>query len=459
MDTNFYHSCRLCASHKIFLIFIAYVFHIAMFNSVYASVADGTWTSYDTKVKVGNAYKTVRTVIKNPKFKSSVQGLILATTVAYVGDEVVTRYQNGEFDSSIESIKTGIAEMYANGQKAGGWLGQQFQNLSNKYSCKNGECIDTTASANYLDAKFDGVTFCRINLCAQSVGEVTSQLSEGTADYSYTYSLSSVDFLNTTSTNGKFGVQRTCISKTGGAVCNGQVTLTNNIEFIFYKTAAPVVPNSDTEVRPIVTQMDIAKDVETPSTDQQVADVATLCYLTNCNSISIQRSVDSTYPISTTASGKTIPSDITYPDSATQEDISTYPDLNDSTNSTGSDSSSIAATYPAFCTVAKAACDFFDYMKSKVDAASNYFNEQPSDQTNVNIETPAPISIDTDIKFNGQCPAPLTYDFNYGGQSQKFGITDFSPFCSMLSDIMKPIVIAISSFAAVLIVSGVRTNE
>ena len=430
-----------------------------MFNHAYASVTTGTWTSYDTKVKVGNAYKTVRTVIKNPKFKSSVQGLVLATTVTYVGDEVVTRYQNGEFDSSIESIKTGIAEMYAAGQKAGGWLGQQFQNLSNKYSCKNGKCVDTTASANYLNAKFDGVTFCRINLCADSVGEVTSQMSQGTADYSYSYSLSSVDFLNTTATNGKFGVQRTCTSKTGGAVCNGQVSSTSNVEFIYYKTAAPVVPNSETEVRPVVTPTDIAKHVATPTTDQQVADTATLCYLTNCNSIPIQRSADSSYPVSTTASGKTIPNDVTYPDSVTKEDASTYPELNDSTSSTDSDLNGIAGTYPAFCMVAKPACDFFDYITSKVDAASNYFNEQPSDQTNVNIEATPPISIDTDIKFNGQCPAPLTHDFSYGGQTQKFGITDFSPFCSMLSDIMKPIVIAVSSFIAVLIVAGVRTNE
>ncbi|EOG8123184.1 virulence factor TspB C-terminal domain-related protein [Acinetobacter baumannii] len=53
----------------------------------------------------------------------------------------------------------------------------------------------------------------------------------------------------------------------------------------------------------------------------------------------------------------------------------------------------------------------------------------------------------------------MIYEFSYGGQKQSFGIQDFTPFCSMLNDILKPISIAVSSFVAVLIIAGVRTNE
>ncbi len=103
---------------------------------------------------------------------------------------------------------------------------------------------------------------------------------------------------------------------------------------------------------------------------------------------------------------------------------------------------------PDFCDWATRLCDWLDWTQ-----------QVPEQDTELDFEDEQPINIDTVIRFNGQCPAPLTYDFNYGGQSQSFGIKDFTPFCSMLNDILKPIVIAVSSFVAVLIIGGVRTDE
>ena len=120
---------------------------------------------------------------------------------------------------------------------------------------------------------------------------------------------------------------------------------------------------------------------------------------------------------------------------------------------------SISLDFPVFCTWASTVCESVDFIKEKVGELSDYLKPEPQQDTQLDFPTDTPVNINTDIKFNGQCPAPITYDFNYGGVAQSFGIKDFTPFCSMLNDIFKPIVIAISSFVAVLIIAGVRTNE
>ncbi|MFU8928287.1 virulence factor TspB C-terminal domain-related protein [Acinetobacter puyangensis] len=119
---------------------------------------------------------------------------------------------------------------------------------------------------------------------------------------------------------------------------------------------------------------------------------------------------------------------------------------------------SMSLEFPVFCTWAGTICDSIDFIKEKVGTISDFFKEEPQQDTELDLPVDTP-NIDTNIKFNGQCPAPLTYDFTYGGQAQSFGIKDFTPFCSMLNDILKPIVIAVSSFVAVLIIGGVRTDE
>lgn len=121
--------------------------------------------------------------------------------------------------------------------------------------------------------------------------------------------------------------------------------------------------------------------------------------------------------------------------------------------------SDINVEFPIFCTWAGTICESVTFIQDKVGEISDFFRAEPQQDTQLDFPVDTPVNINTDIKFNGQCPAPLTYDFNYGGHAQSFGIKDFTPFCSMLNDILKPIVIAVSSFVAVLIIGGVRTDE
>ncbi|MGQ1325680.1 virulence factor TspB C-terminal domain-related protein [Acinetobacter baumannii] len=131
----------------------------------------------------------------------------------------------------------------------------------------------------------------------------------------------------------------------------------------------------------------------------------------------------------------------------------------DGTATGGYGDGSISLDFPIFCTWASSVCESIDFIKDKVGELSDFFKAEPQQDTHLEFPVDTPVNINTDIKFNGQCPAPLTYEFTYGGQAQSFGIKDFTPFCSMLNDIFKPIVIAVSSFVAVLIIAGVRTNE
>lgn len=116
---------------------------------------------------------------------------------------------------------------------------------------------------------------------------------------------------------------------------------------------------------------------------------------------------------------------------------------------TGSQTTTTTSTeFAGFCDYAVRLCSWLDWTQ-----------REHKQDTELDFPIDTPVNIDTTISFNGQCPAPLTYNFTYGGQAQSFGIKDFSPFCSMLNDILKPIVIAVSSFVAVLIIGGVRTDE
>lgn len=96
----------------------------------------------------------------------------------------------------------------------------------------------------------------------------------------------------------------------------------------------------------------------------------------------------------------------------------------------------------------------YDVLKTDI---TNYFTESPDDDTELEFQDPTDVT-DTSISFSNQCPAPIVLaDFSYHGISQNWKM-DFSQWCDVLSTIIKPIVIAMASLSAVLIVSGVREN-
>ena len=101
------------------------------------------------------------------------------------------------------------------------------------------------------------------------------------------------------------------------------------------------------------------------------------------------------------------------------------------------------------------------WAKSRYEAAvtsiSEFFSQETNTDTELEFNDPTQIT-DTSISFSNQCPAPITLaDFSYHGISQKWEM-NFSPWCDVISTFIKPIVIAMASLSAVLIVSGVREN-
>ncbi|WP_277560377.1 virulence factor TspB C-terminal domain-related protein [Acinetobacter beijerinckii] len=95
--------------------------------------------------------------------------------------------------------------------------------------------------------------------------------------------------------------------------------------------------------------------------------------------------------------------------------------------------------------------------ESITESTTDFFKEEPTTNTELEFSDPTNIT-DTSISFSNQCPAPITLaDFNYHGTQQKWQM-DFLPWCDVLSTFLKPIVIAMASLTAVLIVSGVREN-
>lgn len=95
--------------------------------------------------------------------------------------------------------------------------------------------------------------------------------------------------------------------------------------------------------------------------------------------------------------------------------------------------------------------------ESAVTSISEFFSQETNTDTELEFNDPTQIT-DTSISFSNQCPAPITLaDFSYHGISQKWEM-NFSPWCDVISTFIKPIVIAMASLSAVLIVSGVREN-
>ncbi|MDF2416520.1 hypothetical protein GWP85_03190 [Acinetobacter beijerinckii] len=99
-----------------------------------------------------------------------------------------------------------------------------------------------------------------------------------------------------------------------------------------------------------------------------------------------------------------------------------------------------------------------DQYKSITDTLTEFFKENPNQDTNVPVDQP-PIDIDTSFNFGGQCPAPITFiDSNMMGVPFKIEFS-FTDFCFVLESFVRPVMYALSAFIAILIYSGVRTNN
>lgn len=148
------------------------------------------------------------------------------------------------------------------------------------------------------------------------------------------------------------------------------------------------------------------------------------------------------------------------------------------------DKTDLALEFPTFCgwapTICQAAQTVISFPQTLTnwwDTANTKANEwalaiseawaEVKELTEVNEQTDTELDIpdieqettDTNISFDDSCPAPITLaNFSWHGSSQNWQV-DFSQLCDSLTTYVKPIVIAMASFTAVLIVSGVRTDE
>lgn len=120
---------------------------------------------------------------------------------------------------------------------------------------------------------------------------------------------------------------------------------------------------------------------------------------------------------------------------------------------------SISLDFPVFCSWAPSMCVLADKVQEAITDAREWVKESETTDTELDIPEQEQQETDTNITFNGSCPAKITLvNFNYHGNQQNWEV-DFTDWCSAVTTYIKPIVISMGAFSAVLIVSGVRINE
>lgn len=107
---------------------------------------------------------------------------------------------------------------------------------------------------------------------------------------------------------------------------------------------------------------------------------------------------------------------------------------------------------PKFCDWAAPVCEFIKDVKEFIK------NEEQLDN-DVEIQEKPLEQKTVDLNFGSACPAPVVLiDSTFYGQPFKIEYS-FNDFCSILSDFVRPVLIAMGAFIAALILGGVKTNE
>ena len=104
---------------------------------------------------------------------------------------------------------------------------------------------------------------------------------------------------------------------------------------------------------------------------------------------------------------------------------------------------------PPFCSWATVVCDFITWFK----------RDDSNKDTDVDIQTPDVKPTSTDIRFSGSCPANVQIPFTFAGNTTTVTVMDWASFCDMIATYLKPLVIALASFAAARILGGVNVND
>ena len=436
---------------KIFSIFL-------IFNLIFSSYAHASTIAYDTKMRVGSTWNTARTIIRNNPFGKNPQGLILAVGTIYVGDKVVTEYQNGTFDAPLASMKNAVAEMYAAGVKASGWLQEQFDALKKEFICDlNGNC---TASAKQSDRTFKDTKFALKNSTQffDSISKAVSTSSYATSSNYSGYQIESISWGSKTLTDAMNSANRTgeltitlSISCLAAIYCGNNQSLkdTRTLFIAFEKTIAE--PKPETTTRPVVLPSDIAKTVSEPDTEQKQAEVVGSCFITNCKSIPTSKNPPSSTPPAYFPNGLPV-APLEYPlPPLTANPDGTVTDSSGNQVTEGTGESTGEGVKPdslgSFCAWAKSVCDLKDWFTSDTIPEPEQHQIQDFDVSK------APKAQVWSVG-DRECPASPTIDIPFLKQSITLNI---NPLCDFLASI-RSFVIASAYLGAAFIIFNYRRS-
>lgn len=148
------------------------------------------------------------------------------------------------------------------------------------------------------------------------------------------------------------------------------------------------------------------------------------------------------------------------------------------------DTTDLKLTFPIFCNWAPTVCEaaqtvisfpktltnWWETGKEKAEswatsiseawtATKEWVKEEPSKDDQVEIQEKQPEQKTVDLNFGSACPAPVVLiDSTFYDQPFKIEYS-FNDFCLILSDFVRPVLIAMGAFIAALILGGVKTNE
>ena len=228
-----------------------------------------------------------------------------------------------------------------------------------------------------------------------------------------------------------------------------------------YNPAAPIpenVPINDREGKPLTLvslgQMVIDQAQEEVRTGNPAVPIATPVTQAAATAVVGEAATDETQARPITAE---LDKSVSIPTDETAVGEITSPTTNPDTGEVKP--GSISLDFPVFCSWAPSMCVLADKVQEAITDAREWVKESESTDTELEIPEPEQQEIDTNINFNGSCPAKITLvNFNYHNKQQNWEV-DFTEWCSAVTTYIRPIVISMGAFSAVLIVSGVRINE
>jgi hypothetical protein len=429
-----------------------------IFNLIFSSYAHASTIAYDTKMRVGSTWKTARTIIRNNPLGKNPQGLILAVGTIYVGDKVITEYQNGTFDAPMQSMKNAVAEMYVAGVKASGWLKEQFDALKKEFICdSNGNC---TAAAKQSDRTFKDTKFALKNSTQffDSISKAVSTSSYATSSNYNGYQIESIawgskslsDAMNSINRTGELTITLS-ISCLAAIYCGNNQTLrdTRTLFIAFEKTIAE--PKPETTSRPVALPSDIAKSVAEPDTEPKQAEIVGNCFITNCQSIPTKKNPSSPTPPAYFPNGYPV-APLEYPlPPLTGNADGTYTDSAGNQVGEGTGEAPSEGVKPdsmgAFCTWAKSVCDLKDWFTADNIPDPEQHQIQDFDSSK------APKAKVWSVG-DRQCPTSPNIDIPFINQSITLNI---NPLCDFLASI-RSFVIASAYLGAAFIIFNYRIS-